>query len=401
MLRRAGSPAPRCSNGRDESFAMTDLLPQPSLIFTLATYAIMIAVLVVVHEGGHYLAGRWFGCRIDSFAVGFGRELFGWNDSRGTRWKLNALPLGGYVKFTGDMNEASQPDPEMLALPPERRAQLFVFKPLWQRAIIVAAGPVINFLFAIIILSGFYMTLGVPVTPPVATQVMPNSVAAAAGIVAGDRITAVDGQPTARFEDIFNRVMINAGEPMRLTVLHQGASRTVTVTPRIVSEKDRFGNVARHGRLGILATGREIVSIGPVAAVGKGIGDTFEITGSIATTIGQVFRGNRSLDEMGGPIKMAAVTGQQASLGLLAFIGLMAFVSINLGFINLLPIPMLDGGHLLLYAIEAVRRQPIGAKVQEWAFMSGFAALMSLMAVLTWHDLGGVGVWDRLTRWVG
>ncbi len=380
---------------------MTDLLPQPGLIFTLATYAIMIAVLVVVHEGGHYLAGRWFGCRIDSFAIGFGREVFGWNDRHGTRWKLNALPLGGYVKFTGDMNEASQPDPEVLALPPAERAQLFVFKPLWQRAIIVAAGPAINFLFAILILSGFYMALGAPVTPPVASQVQPGSVAAAAGIVPGDRITAVDGRPTERFEDIFNKVMVNAGEPMTLTVLHQGVSRTVTVTPRIVEDKDRFGNVTRHGRLGLLAQGREIVPVDPISAVGKGVRDTFEITGSIATTIGQVFSGNRSLNEMGGPIKAAAVTGQQASLGVLAFIGFMAFFSINLGFINLLPIPMLDGGHLLLYAIEAVRRQPIGAKIQEWAFMSGFAALMSLMAVLTWHDLGAVGVWDRLTSWVG
>ncbi len=380
---------------------MTDLLPQPGLIFTLATYAVMIAVLVVVHEGGHYLAGRWFGCRIDSFAIGFGKELFGFNDSRGTRWKLNALPLGGYVKFTGDMNEASQPDPAMLALPASERAQLFVFKPLWQRAIIVAAGPVINFLFAILILTSFYIALGVPVTPPVATQVMPNSVAAAAGIAAGDRIVAVDGQTTERFEDIFNKVMVNAGEPMTLTVVRAGVSRTVTVTPKVVIDKDRFGNVTRHGRLGILASGREIVAVGPIAAVGKGVRDTFEIAGSIARTIGQIISGNRSLDEMGGPIKAATVTGQQASLGLLAFIGFMAFFSINLGFINLLPIPMLDGGHLLLYAIEAIRRRPIGAKVQEWAFMSGFAALMSLMAVLTWHDLGAVGLWDRLTGWIG
>lgn len=376
-------------------------LPQPSLLFTLGAYVVMIAVLVVVHEGGHYLAGRWFGCRIDSFAIGFGRELFGWNDRHGTRWRVNALPLGGYVKFTGDMNEASQPDPALLALPPAERNRLFLFKPLWQRAIIVAAGPFINFAFAIGILASFYAILGHPVTPPVATQVQPGSVAAAAGIVPGDRVTAIDGEPVARFEDIFNRVMVNAGEPMRLTVLHQGVSRDVMVTPRLVEESDRFGNVTRHGRLGLLATGREVVRVDPLTAIGYGFRDTFEICGSIATTIGQVVTGRRSLEEMGGPIKAGVVTGQQASLGLLAFIGFMAFFSINLGFINLLPIPMLDGGHLLLYAVEAIRRRPIGAKVQEWAFMSGFAALMSLMAVLTWHDLGGVGVFSTLARWVG
>ncbi|KPF80543.1 RIP metalloprotease RseP [alpha proteobacterium AAP81b] len=377
------------------------MLPQPGVVFSLATYVLMVAILVVVHEGGHYLAGRLFGCRIDSFAFGFGGEIVGWNDRRGTRWKLNAIPLGGYVKFTGDMNEASQPDPALLALPPAEREQLFVFKPLWQRAIIVAAGPAINFVFAILILAGFYIGLGHPVTPPVATQIMPGSVAAAAGLRPGDRITAVDGVATTRFEDIFNKVMVNAGEPMRLTVARGGATRDVTLVPRVVEEKDRFGNVSRHGRLGLLATGRELVRVGPVAALGLAVRDTWEISASIATTIGQIVTGTRSLSEMGGPIKAGVVTGQQASLGVLAFVAFMAFFSINLGFINLLPIPMLDGGHLLLYAVEAIRRQPIGAKVQEWAFMSGFAALMSLMAVLTWHDLGAVGVFHTLSRWVG
>ena len=379
---------------------MTDMLPQPGFGFTILVYVVMVAVLVVVHEGGHYLAGRFFNVKVDAFAVGFGRELFGFNDSRGTRWKVNAVPLGGYVKFTGDMNEASKPDPALLGLPAAEREGLFLFKPLWQKAIIVAAGPAINFLFAILILAGFYMGVGHPFTPPVVSAVMPGSAAAAAGIVKGDRITSIDGASVKRFEDVINAVMGGTGEPMRLTLDRGGASLSVTVVPKMVETKDRFGNVLRHGRLGIARAGQVVEKVGPVQALGYGVEDTFGIAGNIATTLKQVIVGERSLDELGGPIKTGQVTGQVASMGVLSFIAFLAFFSINLGFINLIPIPMLDGGHLLLYAIEAVRRQPIGAKVQEWAFMSGFAALMSLMAVLTWNDLGSVGVWDRLAGWL-
>jgi regulator of sigma E protease len=380
---------------------MTELLPQPSLLFTLASYVVMVAILVVVHEGGHYLAGRLFNVKIDAFAFGFGRELFGFNDSRGTRWKVNAIPLGGYVKFTGDMNEASQPSPEVMALPVHEREGLFLFKPLWQRAIVVAAGPAINFVFAILILAGFYIALGHPFTPPVVSQVMPNSAAAAAGIVKGDRITRIDGEPVARFEDVVNRVMTGTGKPMVVTLDRGGSTLALTVTPRMTEMTDRFGNVSRVGRLGIARSAQVVEDVGPIKALAYGVSDTWDIVGSIAKTIRQVVMGERQLSDLGGPIKTGQVTGQQASLGVLSFIAFMAFFSINLGFINLIPIPMLDGGHLLLYAVEAVRRQPIGAKVQEWAFMSGFAALMSLMAVLTWNDLATVGVWDRLAGWLG
>ncbi|MFZ4689751.1 MAG: RIP metalloprotease RseP [Polymorphobacter sp.] len=379
---------------------MTEMLPQPSLSFTTLTYILMIAILVVVHEGGHYLAGRLFKVRIDAFAIGFGRELFGFNDSRGTRWRVNLVPLGGYVKFTGDMNEASQPSPETLALSPAERAGLFVFKPLWQRAIIVAAGPAINFVFAIGILAGFYMAFGHPFTPPVVATVMPGSAAASAGIKPGDRITAIDGAPIGRFEDIVTTVMASTGAPFRVTVETAGAVRTLTVVPRMIETKDRFGTIVRHARLGIARGAQVVEPVGPLNAIGYGVRDTGAIVGSIASTLRQVIVGERSLDELGGPIKTGQVTGQQASLGVLSFIAFMAFFSINLGFINLIPIPMLDGGHLLLYAIEAVRRRPIGAKTQEWAFMSGFAALMTLMIVLTWNDLGSVGVWDQLAGWL-
>ena len=380
---------------------MTDLLPQPGIIFTLATYILMVAILVVVHEGGHYLAGRFFGVKIDAFAFGFGRELFGFNDRRGTRWRFNLVPLGGYVKFTGDMNAASQPDAALSALPAAERAGLFLFKPLWQRAIIVAAGPLIKFAFAILILAGVYMALGHPSTPPVVSAVRPGGPAAMAGIRAGDRITAIDGSSMARFEDIASAAMISAGGPMQVSFTRGGVEKTVTITPKMVETVDRFGAVARHGRLGIARTGEQVVEqVGPLSALRHGAVDTWGITVSIARTLRQIVMGERSLDELGGPIKTGQVTGQQASLGVLSFIVFMAFFSINLGFINLIPIPMLDGGHLLLYAVEAVRRQPIGAKVQEWAFMSGFAAIMTLMVVLTWNDLSSVGVWARVTAWL-
>ncbi len=380
---------------------MTDLLPQPGIMFTLATYILMVAILVVVHEGGHYFAGRFFGVKIDAFAFGFGRELFGFDDRRGTRWRFNLVPLGGYVKFTGDMNAASQPDPALSALPVAERSQLFVFKPLWQRAIIVAAGPLINFAFAILILAGVYMALGHPSTPPVVSAVLPGGPAATAGILPGDRIVAIDGSSVQRFEDIAGAAMISSGAPMQVEFERGGVARTVTVSPKIVETVDRFGGVVRHGRLGIARSGEQVVEqVGPLKALRYGAVDTWGITVSIARTLRQIVMGERSLDELGGPIKTGQVTGQQASLGVLSFIVFMAFFSINLGFINLIPIPMLDGGHLLLYAVEAIRRQPIGAKVQEWAFMSGFAAIMTLMVVLTWNDLSSVGVWARVTAWL-
>lgn len=380
---------------------MTEFLPQPGLFFTLATYILMVAVLVVVHEGGHYLAGRWFGVKIDAFAFGFGRELFGFDDKRGTRWKFNLVPLGGYVKFTGDMNAASQPDAALAALSAAERDGLFLFKPLWQRAIIVAAGPMINFVFAILILAGVYMALGHPSTPPVVSAVIADGPAAAAGIKAGDRIIAIDGSAIDRFEDIASAAMVNAGSPMAVEFERAGVAKTVTITPKIVETRDRFGGVSRHGRLGIARSGQQVVEqVGPIKALYFGVIDTWGITKSIGRTLRQIVLGERSLDELGGPIKTGQMTGQQASLGVLSFIVFMAFFSINLGFINLIPIPMLDGGHLLLYAVEAVRRQPIGAKVQEWAFMSGFAAIMTLMVVLTWNDLGSVGLWSRVAAWL-
>ncbi len=246
---------------------MTGFLPQPGVLFTLASFILMVAVLVVVHEGGHYLAGRWFGVKIDSFAFGFGRELIGFDDRRGTRWRVNLIPLGGYVKFTGDMNAASQPDPEIMALAPQERAGLFLFKPLWQRAIIVAAGPMINFAFAILILAGLYMALGHPSTPPIISAVQPGGAAASAGLLAGDRIVAIDGKRMSRFEDIANTVMTSSGAAQLVRYERNGSAREIIIQPRMVETSDRFGNVLRHARLGIARSGEQVVEqVGPVTA---------------------------------------------------------------------------------------------------------------------------------------
>ena len=376
-------------------------LPQPGLIFTLASFIAMIAVLVVVHEGGHYLAGRLFGAKIEAFGVGFGRELLGWTDRRGVRWKINAIPLGGYVKFVGDMNEASQVDPAILSLPEKERRGLFAFLPLWQRAIIVAAGPAINFLFAILILAGFNLALGHQASPPVVERVMPGSAAERAGVAVGDRILSVDGKAVERFEDITAEIVTGTGNRVELLVQRGTAQRRIVVTPMMVETKDRFGNVSRYPRLGILRPAEVVQQVGVPDALRQAVIDTWSITQTIGRTLRQVVVGERAITEMGGPVKTAQIAGQQASLGLLSAVAFMAFFSINLGFINLLPIPMLDGGHLLLYGIEAVRRQPMAEKVQQWAFMSGFAALMSLMAVLTWHDMISVGLLNRLANLLG
>lgn len=375
-----------------------ETLAQPGLGLTILSFVLVIGVLVFVHEYGHYGMARLFGIRVETFSVGFGRPLFGWTDRRGTRWQLGWLPLGGYAKFAGDMTPASQPDPALAALPEAERAQLFQFRPLWQRALVVAAGPAINFLFAILLFAGFFMTFGQQVTPPVIGQVVAGTPAEEAGLRAGDRVLSVDGRAIRRFEDITRVIAINPGQPVEMVVDRGGVPQTISVTPRVVLEQDRFGNAYRRGLLGVQSAEVELVRRGPLAALWHGTAETWNTTRMMADTLVQVVTGRRALDELGGPIKIAQFSGQSASLGLAALVSFMALISINLGFINLLPIPMLDGGHLFLYAIEAMRRQPLHPRIQELAFVSGFALLISLMLFLTWNDLASVGLWDRLAN---
>lgn len=373
-----------------------DPVAAPGLFFSLAAFALVIGSLVFVHEFGHYGMARLFGIKVETFAVGFGREILGWTDRRGTRWKLGWLPLGGYAKFAGDMNAASQPDPALDRLPAAERAQLFQFRPLWQRAAVVAAGPGINFLFAILLFAGFFMTWGHQITPPTVGQVVAHSPADVAGIRAGDRFLELDGQRIDRFEDLMRIVAINPGQPVDARIERDGQVLHKTLTPKVIREEDRFGNSYRRGMLGIGSGELVVVRHGPLQAMRWAAVETWGTVRMMADTLAQIVTGRRAVDELGGPIKIAQFSGQSASLGLPALIGFIALISINLGFMNLLPIPMLDGGHLFLYALEAVRRRPLNPKIQEWAFMSGFALLMSVMLLLTFNDLQSVGLWDRL-----
>lgn len=378
-----------------------ETLAQPSILFTLAAFALVIGVLVFVHEYGHYGMARLFGIKVDTFAVGFGREILGWTDRNGTRWKLGWLPLGGYAKFAGDMNAASQPDPELDRLPEAEKADLFQFRPLYQRALVVAAGPMINFAFAILLFAAFFMTYGQQYTPPVAGEVRAGTPAAMAGIKPGDRFVSLDGQEVDRFEDMMRIISINPGQPVVIVMERGSQTLEKTVTPKIIDEQDRFGNSYTRGMLGISSGAPVTERHGPISALGFAVQETWSTVKMMAATMVQVVTGRRAIDELGGPIKIAQFSGQSASLGLPALIGFIALVSINLGFINLLPIPMLDGGHLFLYALEGIRRRPLNPKVQEWAFMSGFALLMSLMLFLTWNDLASFGLWDRLSGVTG
>ena len=366
------------------------MFDSPGPLMYVLGFVLLLGPLVTIHELGHYLVGRWFGVRADSFSIGFGRELAGWTDKRGTRWKLSLLPLGGYVQFAGDMNPASQPDAEWLKLPPAEREACFPAKPLWQRALIVLAGPLANFLFAIAVLAAFLLAYGQIVAPPTVGLVEPQSVAARAGLASGDHIQAVNGTGVDEFGDIARLVAPHPGAPLTIELVRDGERRTVALTAARKVERDRFGNEFSRGYLGIGPAEAELRRVGPLRAVGLAVVQTRDMVGLMITGIGQIITGRRSVDELGGPLKIAKFSGEQLSLGWRAFVAFTAFISINLGFINLLPIPVLDGGHLAFYAAEAIRRRPASPRSQEWAFRTGMAFVLALMLLVTLNDLASL-----------
>ena len=369
--------------------------------WAVVCFLIVIGPLIFIHEMGHYLVGRWCGVKAEVFSIGFGRELFGWTDKRGTRWKVSALPMGGYVKFAGDMGPASTPSPEWLALPAEERRRTFQAKAVWQRFLIVLAGPATNFLFAFVVIAGVLIALGEPVTPPVISQVMPNSAAATAGLQAGDRIVRLDGESMRRFEDIGFYTALHPDADMRIDLLRAGRPLSLTARTKADTQSDEFGNKARVGRLGIRPVGGAMQPVPLIEVPARSADLIVDSVKTTLTAIGQIIVGERSTKELSGPVGMAKVAGEQATLGWFAVVLLMVGISINLGFINLLPIPMLDGGHLIFYIVEAIRRKPVEPQVQEWAFRSGLALILGLMLFVTFNDLGLPGLWQKLTGLIG
>lgn len=366
------------------------MLPSPSILMTLFAFLLLLAPLVVIHELGHYLVARLFGVKADVFSVGFGKELLGWTDKCGTRWKLCALPLGGYVQFAGDWNAISMPDAAAADLPADELAKTFHIKPLWQRALIVAAGPLTNLLFAVIIFAAFNLALGKVVASTEIARFGENSPAMAAGLKIGDRIVSIDGRAVASFTEIPELVAPFPGKTLTIAVSRAGQSLTYRVLARDETVKDRFGNEGRVGRIGIGAGKIDIVPVGPIDAVTLAGSQTFGVMRMMVTGLGQVITGQRSVKELGGPIKIAKYSGEQLSLGWLSFATFAALISINLAFINFLPIPGLDGGHLAFYAAEAVRRKPMDARSQEWAFRAGMAVVLALMVFVTLNDIAGL-----------
>jgi regulator of sigma E protease len=371
---------------------MMDTLGQITGFWTIfygAAFIIALSVIVFIHEQGHFLVGRWCGVKAEVFAVGFGREILGFTDKHGTRWKFGLLPLGGYVKFEGDANAASKPDfDSAAALSPTS----FPAAAIWKRMLIVFAGPAANFLTAIIIFWAAFAFIGTQYLEPIANEILPNSAAAKAGLQPGDRIIAVDGVKTIGFEDVQRAVFLRAGEELELKVDRAGQTITTKITPDVFEAPDNFGGTMRVGRLGFkhIKTADEPKTryFSAAEAIGESVNQTWFVVKSTVKFIGKLFTGAQSVKQIGGAGSIAKGAGDAASSGPMAFAMFLGFMSISIGLINLFPIPMLDGGHLVFYVIEAVRGKPLGQQAQEWGFRIGLSFVALLMMVGLFNDSG-------------
>ena len=359
----------------------------PSVPTIIWTFLLLLSILVFVHEWGHFIVARLFGVKVETFSIGFGRELFGWTDKKGTRWKICWLPLGGYVKFYGDASAISNPAKMLSKIPEIERDRCFHYKPVWQRFLIVLAGPAINLVFAVFLFTGLFAAVGEYVAEPVISEITPDSAADAAGFQVGDRFLEVNGNTIETFNNIRPIVAMRGGEETLFVIERDGRIIELVATPEKVVEKDPLGNDISIGRLGVSSTSMIKREYNIFEAFAAGTKRTYTTFGLMLETIGRLITGSVSIKELGGPIKIAQFTGYSASLGLWSFISFMALISVNLGLVNLLPIPLLDGGHLLFYSIEAVKGSPISVKAQEMAAMIGLAFVLGLLFVLTWNDL--------------
>ncbi|AZO23760.1 RIP metalloprotease RseP [Mesorhizobium sp. M1E.F.Ca.ET.045.02.1.1] len=368
---------------------------QGFVLGTLVPFLFVLTVVVFVHEMGHYLIGRWCGIGVKAFAIGFGPELFGFNDRYGTRWKLCAIPLGGYVKFVGDMNAtSSQPSAEDIeSLTEAEREVAFHTQPIWKRAATVVAGPLFNFLLTIAVFAVLFSLYGRPVMEPTVAEVVAGSPAARAGIQPGDRFVKVDGSKVETFADVQRLVSGRAGDAITFTMLRDGKEITVTATPQPMEQQDALGNKVKVAVIGV-ANNTELgqprlVSYTPAGALAAAV----EETGHVIERTGQFLKrfivGREDKCQLGGPIKIAKMSGQAAKLGFEWLVQLVAFLSVGIGILNLLPIPPLDGGHLLFYGVEAVIRRPVSERMMEMAYRAGLLLVLGFMGFVFWNDLFG------------
>jgi regulator of sigma E protease len=358
----------------------------------LVPFLFVLTIVVFFHELGHFLVARRYGVRVLVFSVGFGPELIGFNDRHGTRWKISAIPLGGYVKFFGDDNVASAPDQAAVAaMGPQERRQSFFHQPVGARSAVVAAGPIANFILAIAIFATIFTIYGKQITAARVDTVQPDSPAAAAGLQPGDVVLSIDGQKVGSFSDMQRIVSANAGRTLEFKIDRGGAPVTIMATPALREGKDGFGNKYCHAILGVSRsmTPEDVrtVKIDPLSAVWLGVLETWFVIERTFSYLSGIIVGRECADQLGGPIRIAQISGQVATISFAALMHLTAMLSVSIGLLNLFPVPLLDGGHLLFYAIEAVRGRPLSERAQEMGFRIGLAIVVMLMIFATFNDI--------------
>lgn len=358
------------------------------------SFILILSVIVFIHEFGHYIVAKWCGVKVEVFSIGFGKEAFGWHDRSGTRWKFSVLPFGGYVKMFGDAGAASTPDDDKIEEMSEADKRLsFHHKALWQKALVVAAGPAANFILTIAIMTFFLYTSGIRSTDAVIGEVMQDTPAQEAGLQAGDRILSVDGVEVHKFGDIARQIMTNLGTPVELRIERDESLLTLSITPMEFEDKDALGNVIRRPLIGIRSQELTSEDLNVFQAVGHATSQTYQLCATSLHFLSQMITGQRSAQDLKGPIGIAEMSGQVTQSGETAgetfrmILWFIAMLSANLGLVNLLPIPMLDGGHLAYYSIEAIQGKPLALKFQEYGYRLGFAIIACLMAFTLFNDL--------------
>lgn len=357
----------------------------------LPAFLFVITVVVFFHELGHFLVARACGVKVDVFSVGFGKEIVGWTDKSGTRWKISWLPIGGYVKFSGDANAASIPDAEAAAHMSEaERAHTLAFKPLWQRASVAAAGPLANFILAIILFTGLILHNGHTVLAPIIGDVVKGSAAEAAGIKSGDRVTAIDGTKIVDFEQMPQIIAVSGGRNLSIDLVREGRPLNLHVIPRATRMRDMLGDMGTSMVIGVHPSPKAPITTEYYSfpgAVGAAVSETWDIMRTTVQGVGQMIRGHASADQLRGPLGIAKMTRQVAVFGFMALLQLVAVLSVSIGLANLFPIPLLDGGHLLYYACEAVLGRPLDERAQDVGFRLGLVLVLGLVLLTTWNDL--------------